>query len=110
MAPSAQNDPQIQRSDSALFIKKKMGVTPLPGNQAGKGMMAPLAAHKEDPRDQKVDDFHRKRDVNTCRLKTKQVAHESKEDAPPWWPTIHFSVYAVKKPPTRLPDPRVLAA
>ena len=44
MAPSAQNDPQIQRSDSALFIKKKMGVTPLPGNQAGKGMMALLGA------------------------------------------------------------------
>ena len=44
MAPSAQNDPQIQRSDSALFIKKKMSVTPLAGNQAGKGMVALLGA------------------------------------------------------------------
>ena len=44
MAPSAQNDPQIQRSDSTVFIKKKLGVTPLAGNQAGKGMMALLGA------------------------------------------------------------------
>ena len=44
MAPSAQIDPQIQRSDSAPFIKKKMSVTPLAGNQAGKGMMALLGA------------------------------------------------------------------
>ena len=44
MPPSAQNDPQIQRSDSAPFIKKKMSVTPLAGNQAGKGMMALLGA------------------------------------------------------------------
>ena len=44
MAPSAQIDPQIQRIDSTLFIKKKMGVTPLPDNRAGKGMMALLGA------------------------------------------------------------------
>ena len=44
MAPSAQIDPQIQRIDATLFIKKKMGVTPLPDNQAGKGMMALLGA------------------------------------------------------------------
>ena len=44
MAPSAQIDPQIQRSNSTLFIKKKMGVTPLACNQAGKGVMALLGA------------------------------------------------------------------
>ena len=42
--PSAQIEPQIQRIDSTLLIKKKMGVTPLPNNQAGKGMMALLGA------------------------------------------------------------------
>ena len=49
MSPSAQNEPQIQRSDSALFIKKKMGVTPLAGNQAGKGTMALLGAQARAP-------------------------------------------------------------
>ena len=44
LAPSTPDDPQIQRSDSALFGKKKMGVAPLSSNQAGKGMMALLGA------------------------------------------------------------------
>ncbi len=44
MPPSAQNDPQIQSIDSTRFIKKKLGVTRLAGNQAGKGMMALLGA------------------------------------------------------------------
>ena len=49
MAPSAQNDPQIQRSDSALLIKKKLGVTPLPVYQAGNGTMALLGALGKAP-------------------------------------------------------------